>query len=409
MKKTRFITPILLFGIVLLFSQCTQSTYTKNRIPLKTGNEYLDIFMGDGDSLITRPQHLGIVNGMASVGIAHDAVGVVEGLWAPPYVSSNFFIEPRIFGERVKTDHYTWLPFQTRRTGRARDITVTSNTTLIYGMRAGILTLKLKNTGSQKRRVPVQFVTLESVYLNYYATLNFVRDWEFGRPTSATRANDTVDDKGLQREQGDMSIALGADLKGLWWEEPTRRFHGETVLEPGQETAIHFVFAIGKTETALKERNMLLSDPEKYVEKAASDYISKVENIFDRLPRFYSDNKALEQFYNRSLSIFITNRAEVPENILNPHYGTGAVKGGCTCNYLWDFGEVREILQLADPKAAREHIMQFLRTDCIDTYFAFYPQTGKPFGKWYAINHEKITGHVYNYVKLTGDTDFFIV
>ena len=117
----------------------------------------------------------------------------------------------------------------------------------------------------------------------------------------------------------------------------------------------------------------------------------------------------MEQFYNRSLSIFITNKAEVPENILNPHYGTGSVRGGCTCNYLWDFGEVREIFSVVDPQAAGAHIMQFLRTDCIDTYFAFYPQTGEPFGKWYAINHEKITGHVYNYVKLTGDTDFLKV
>lgn len=402
-----FIKLIIFFIAIVLFSHCSQSTKNENRIPLKSGNEYLDIFLGNGDSLITRPQHLGIVNGVASVGIVHNYVGVIEGLWATPYVSSNFYIEPRIFGERIKTDRYTWLPFQTQRIGHVKDIVVTSKTTLIYGMRAGILNLNLKNTGAQKKHIPIQFIANDP--FTYFSTLDFVRNWEFSTPISSTPVKDTVDHKGIQRVQGDMSVALGGDLKGLWWEEPTRRFHGEIVLEPGQEISTNFVFSIGKKETALEERDILLSNPDQYVEKATNTYISKVENLFNKLPRFYSDNKDLEQFYNRSVSIFITNRTEVPENILNPHYGTGSVKGGCTCNYLWDFGEVREILHLANPEAARAHILQFLRSDCVDRHFAFYPQTGEPFGLWYAINHEKITGHVYNYVKNTGDTDFLNV
>ena len=367
----------------------------------------MDIFSGNGDSLIIRPQHLGIVNGMASVGIAHNYVGVVEGLWATPYVSSNFFIEPRIFGERIKTEHYTWLPFQTKRTGQVKDIKVTSQTTLIYGMRAGVLKLNFKNVGAGKRNIPIQ-LTMNDPF-SYDATLDFVQNWGFNAPVSKTPVKSTVDHQGVQRVQGELSIALGGDLKGLWWEEPTRRFHGEIVLEPGQEISTHFVFSIGKTGNALEERKVLLSDPDKYLEQAANVYISKVENIFNKLPRFYSDNKALEQFYNRSLSIFITNRAEVPENVLNPHYGTGSVKGGCTCNYLWDFGQVNEILHLLDPEAAKAHIIQFLRGDCVDKYYAFYPMTGEPFGAWYAINHEKITGHVYNYVRITDDTDFLNV
>ena len=405
MKKIGIKSFIFLTAIVL-FSNCTQNTCTKNqnRIPLKTGNEYLDIFLGDGDSLITRPQHLGIVNGMASVGIAHHYVGVVEGFWATPYVSSDFYLEPRLFGERIKTDHYTWLPFQTQRIGQVQDIVVTSKTTLIYGMRAGILNLKLKNTGAREKSIPLQLIANNP--FTYDASLDFVLRWEFSAPVSRTPVKTKVDQSGVQRVQGDMSVAIGSDMKGLRWEEPTRRFHGEAVLAPGQELTVNVAFSIGQTETALKERATILSNPNQHIEKATNAYISKVENLFDHLPRFYSDNKMLEQFYNRSLSIFITNKAEVPENVLNPHYGTGSVKGGCTCNYLWDFGEVREILHLVDPEAAKAHVIQFLRTDCIDKFYAFYPMTGEPFGAWYAINHEKITGYVYNYVKLTGDTDF---
>ena len=99
MKTTRIVTLIVLSFSLIGSSKAQNSTFL-DKLPLKTGNEYLDIFMANGDTLITRPQHLGIVNGMASVGINHEFVGVIDGFWAPPYVSTDFYIEPRLFGER---------------------------------------------------------------------------------------------------------------------------------------------------------------------------------------------------------------------------------------------------------------------------------------------------------------------
>src|SRR5579872_2158953 len=93
-------------------------------------NEYLDVFKANGDSLITRPKHLGIVNEMGSIGINHEFVGDINGFWAPPYASSDYFIEARLFGEKVKTDHYTWLPFQAKRIGKIQGVRVESVTTL---------------------------------------------------------------------------------------------------------------------------------------------------------------------------------------------------------------------------------------------------------------------------------------
>jgi hypothetical protein len=61
---------------------------------------------------------------------------------------------------------------------------------------------------------------------------------------------------------------------------------------------------------------------------------------------------------------------------------------------------------LIDPQATKEHILQFLSNDGVDEHYAFYPMTGEAFGAWYMVNHEKITGLVYHYLQLTGDTDF---
>jgi len=406
MKTTRIVTLIVL-SLSLLGSSKAQNSNSLDKLPLKTGNEYLDIFMANGDTLITRPQHFGIVNGMASVGINHEFVGVIDGFWAPPYVSTDFYIEPRLFGERIKTEHYTWLPCQTKRIGRINGIVVESTTTLIRGIRGGVLTLDLKNTNRVKIIVPIQFIANDQFHNQ--ETLDYVRDWGFQQPLSTTAVKDIVDNKGIQRVQGEYAISIGGDLPGLWWEEPTRRFHGTITLSPGQEITTSVTFSVEKAKKAIDERDSLLTDPLESVNNSMQNYVAQVKNIFSRLPRLYSDNKDLEQIYNRSLSIFITNKMEVPEFLLNPYYPTGAVKGGCLANYLYEFGQVREILPVLDPAANRAQILEFLKNDGVNKHYATYPITGEPFGAWYMVNHEKITGQVYHYLQFTGDTGLLSV
>ena len=118
-----------------------------------------------------------------------------------------------------------------------------------------------------------------------------------------------------------------------------------------------------------------------------------------------SANDVLVRLYNRSLVHFLMNRWEVPEFVLCPYYSTGSVRGGCVCDYLWNFGETWEILPLYDPDAARSHICQFLKTD-MTKHFAFNPLNGEAFGPWYMVNQEKTIGLIYYYVKNTGDTAF---
>ena len=406
MNKAIIKSATILFLVSIFFSGCSQNQNdeTCDKLPLETGNEYLDIFLADGDRMITRPQHLGIVNNMASVGTSHDYVGVLDGLWAIPLVSSDFYMEPRLWGERIKTEHYTWLPFQTNRIGRLNGIEVKSTTTLIYGMRAGVLSLNLRNTTDEDQEIPLQFIANDP--FTYRVTLDKEEEWGFGTPLSKTAVTDVVDEKGILRVQGDYAIAIGGDLNGLWWEEPTRRFHGKVNLKPGQEMVTSLVFSIEQKEKAIQQRDDLLSNKDQYIQSATDHYLSEVKNIFNKVPRLTSDNKDLDQLYNRSLSIFITNKFNVPEFVINPYYGTGAVKGGCTKNYLYNFGQVPEILPLIDPVSTRKHIVQFIRSGCLYNGHSFYPLTGKGSGSWYMVNQEKLIRLIYYYVRITGDADF---
>ncbi len=423
-KVTRIVTLIVLSFLLIDSSKAQNSNSLK--LPLKTGNEYLDIFMANGDSLIIRPQHLGIVNGMASVGINHQYVGVINGFFAPPYVSTyppsyinfprvekywaspytciDYFIEPRFFGERVKAKHYIWLPFQTERIGEIKGVQVRSTTTLIYGMRAGVLSISLKNLTSHKIRIPLQFIANDP--FTPQTTLDKVEVWGYGKPQSETPVKNVVDDKGIMRIQGDYAIGLGLTLKNWTWEELTGRFHSMVYLQPGEEKEFSLVFSIGEKKEALDARNKVLANPTLYVNEATDKYISEVKNLFNKLPRFYSDNKSLEQMYNRSIMILLLNKFDVPEFILHPYYATGSVKGGGLIGDLWSFGGVSEILPLLDPKADREHILQFIKSGALYNGSAFDPITGKSSGSWNPANQEKIIELTYNYVKNTGDKSF---
>ena len=383
------------------YSQNKTGSISNNLLSEK---EALSVFAANGDSMIIRPEHLGIVNGMATVGITHNFVGLIDGLWAQPLVSSSFHILPRLWGEKIKTDHYSWLPFQTTRTGHLKGVKFTSVTTLIYGMRAGIMELSFTNTTAKKLEIPFQLVTNDQY--NYNISLDYIQNWGFSTPKSKTAVKDEMDSMGVLRVQGKYAVGIGVNFKGATWEALTRRFNSTITLNPGEVRYGYLVFSIEEKDKAAQLRDDLLRNPQKYIKEATDHYISEVRNVFEKLPWLSSDNRSLVQFYNRSLSIFITNKFTVPEFVLNPYYGTGAVKGGCQCNYLYNFGQVREIMPLVDAQATKKHIWQFLSKNCVSDHYAFFPMTGEAFGPWYMVNDEKITVLAYDYVKITGDTAF---
>lgn len=395
---------LIAFAAGFFMSGCNPNTADSQSQSTLSPTEALGIFAANGDSMIIRPEHLGIVNGIATVGISHDYVGVIDGLWGQPLVSSDFHIEPRLWGEKVKTGHYDWLPYQTRETGSIKGIKVNSTITLIYGMRAGLLELELKNTTKEKKVIPVQFIANDNA--TYRSTLDSVQNWGFSTVKSKTIVKDEVDGRGILRVQGKYAVALGVDIKGTRWEELTNRFHSVITLGPGEEVAGIVAFSIEEKGKAAQQRNALLDNPKKYVKEATEKYISEVQSIYDKLPRLSSNNPRLVSFYNRSLSIFITIKFTIPELALNPYYATGAVKGGCQGEYLYNFGQVREIMPLLDATATKKHIMQFLSTNCVSDHYAFFPMTGEAFGAWYMVNDEKITALVFDYVKYTGDIAF---
>jgi hypothetical protein len=260
-----------------------------------------------------------------------------------------------------------------------------------------LIRVRISNESGERKDVPLE--------IRVAGTLDRTEVWEFARPESAMPALPVCDGNALTMAHDTYAIVLQTDVPGIAWENAGLSWKAMTSPDPHKHALFHVAFAIGNKEEALAACRTILADPEEALAGARKEYSARVEDLFAKFPRLQSDRGSLVKFYNRSLVHFLMNRWDIPEFVLHPYYGTGSVKGGCVCNYLWNFGEVWEILPLYDPTAAREHIKQFLKTD-LTAHFAFNPMTGAAFGPWYPVNQEKIIGLVYYYVKNTGDLAF---
>jgi len=359
--------------------------------------ERADPFQLDGTNNILAERHFGIVNGRATVGVAYGDVAALNGLWAPPYVSSDFQLDLCLNGQRVATRHYVWRPFQVRRTGTCGLLRVNTLVTLADQRRAGLLRLELENTGGSALDVPLSMTTK--------ASLDRVALWQFATPTSRTATQATVAGPTLVCTAGETALVLELASPGLHWNAADRCVSGTVAVPAGGRTVVELAWAVGPRAAALADAHALAADPDAARTAAEEAYRRRVADLEQKLPRLTSDHPAWVQLYNRSLVHLLMNRWDVPEFVLRPYYSTGSVKGGCVCNYLWNFGENWEILPLADAAASRCHITQFLQVDMFH-HFAFEPLGGAAFGPWYPVNQEKIVGLVYHYVQLTGDVDF---
>ena len=296
-----------------------------------------DPFAFDGSRNIMEEAHFGIINGKLTAGVQYRDVFSISGLWAPPYASSDFDLKITAFGRPIATEHYTWRPLEVDRSGVIEGVAIESVTMLIPGYRAGLVAVTLKNQKTERRTIPLT--------LGVGGTLDRVGWWNFDRTQSKTATTRKVADATLAMEQGVQAIVLRM-VGDVRWDDAQPYVRGSISLPASGEAKFCIVFAIGPSGEAGAACQKIAADPQQTIADARAAYANRLQELFQKLPRLESSNAALEKFYYRSLAPLLMNRWDVPEFLLHPHYTVGSVKGGCVCNYLWDFGEIWEIFPL---------------------------------------------------------------
>ncbi|MEI6578353.1 MAG: hypothetical protein WCN92_02685 [Eubacteriales bacterium] len=363
----------------------------------KTGETYTERFLFGGKENILLEKDFGIVNDRISAGINYSEVACVSGIWSPPYVSSDFLLEMRLFGEKVKTSEYEWYPYAVTIKGEVRGVNITSSTVLVPGQRAIVTEIKLENRTNEAVTMPVK--------ISINGGLDIVEKWDFQRPVGEVETDSSVDKNILIKKTKDCCLITGTDLVELTWFAPDAYCSTGIILAADGNKKFHIIVVLGDRKNTPEDYEKIACDPQKAIRQARKDFEYRAEDLFQKLPEFDASDKRLVSFYNRSLVHYLTNRWRVPEFALNPYYSTGSIKGGCLLSYLWDFSEGWELHPLFDPTALKEHMKQYLKID-ITSCFSFDPILGDAVGPWYPVNQEKIIGLIYYYILLTGDAAF---
>ena len=343
--------------------------------------------------LIHNEADLGIINGKVSVGTNYRRLANIDGLFAPPFVSSDFRFTISVDGKPLSASgpEDRWTPNGLYSSYHDDALSASCESVLPFGERALVISLAMQSRTGE-RDVALAGAVCGALDVN--------RVWEFARPQSTTKTVAEIDNDVLVLVQGGNAIAVGAD-PAVEWNPTELNWRCTAHLSEQRSRMQRFAVAVGARGEAVAACRRVLGaarDNARELADRCAEYLS-------HLPQFECDNKAIEKLYYRSLVHGLLNRWDVPEFKLHPYYSTGSVKGGCVCDYLWDFGEVWEILPLIDPEAVKAHIKQFLSID-LTKHFAFLPVTGEGFGPWYMVNQEKIIGLVYYYTMVTGDTAF---
>lgn len=357
----------------------------------------LELFALDGKRNIMAEENFGIINGKITTRVHHGDIGTISGLFAPPYASSNFLLEPRLFGEKVHTSGYRWYPFEVQREGSINGISVKTATVMPHGNRAALIAMTFSNQTGADILMPIQF--------HIEGGLDYVERWEFSRPRAERKTINRSEVNRLIKSNEAGSIVIATDIPELDWFELGSRWDAKITVPAGRDITFHIVVEIVEPGATGEAVSVILQNPALTIQQATKTHIRQVEDMFEKLPRFSASDKRLEDYYYRSLVTLLTNKWEVPEFVLQPYYGSGGVIGGCVGNYLWEFGLPAQIFPLYDPQASASHIKQFLKVD-MTKHYLFEPMTGKGGGVWYQVNQDKIVELIYYYILHTGDVGF---
>lgn len=379
-----------------------------------------ELFSMPGERMIHNESDVGIINGMLSINGPYRNAMIIEGLFAPPFVSSDFCLEVRLFGEKVKSTKHKWYPSEIRRSGEINGVKVESNLVLAGGRRALIMEVNLTNTTGKKLNVPLQ--------IRVNGTLDYNRVWDFFRQHSSVAVKSEKHANGLLLHNNHGSIVVDTTISGLNYCPYSKILEGNIAIATKGKASFFVVVAIGYNDhtsmdatlskwtalgysslsgaTAEEDSKGLIAKPIDAIEKSRKHFVAKVDKLLSQMPKFYSSSEPLNKWYYRSLVHLLLNQwNDVPEFFLNPYFSTGSLNGGCCCSYLWDFAANWKIWGIYHPEATKNHIKAFLNID-LKKSFAFLPMDNSSYGPWYYINQEKIIFCIYYYVLHTGDVKF---
>ena len=345
-------------------------------------------FAMGSDRSIMSPNDLGMVNGHVTFRGRVDDVAAVDELYAAPYHCRGFRLGVSFGGVPVACTDYVWRPEVLARRARQGGWGIETRLYPLAGARGGILAIDLTNDAGSASSIDLGF--------SIEGAVGYQTRWDFSKP-SGRGLEAGFETNGLYSicspRPGKVTVSLPSGGSKTLHVRDVRR---------GERRTFHVVFAIGAPEEADAVVRTARADPAAAIANAVSAWKDRVRDLAAKMPELESDGDWLVALYDRSLIHLLLNEWNADEFVLKPFYATGGMCGGCTCNYLWNYGGPYRLWPMLGADSCKAHIRAFLSLDLMRCY-AFSPVEGAPLGPYYPINQEKMIFLIDAYVRESGD------
>lgn len=196
----------------------------------------------------------------------------------------------------------------------------------------------------------------------------------------------------FERDEGNVTLEVVSDIG------PAGKEGWHVTLPAKGSRTVRFALRL-KPRTEPATPAFCLSDLDDRIKKSVAAHIEELQWASSQLPRIYTANASLDEFYKRSiLSVLFCRR--VRENFCtSPFYDLGFGRGAAVA---WDTSFSSRLIAQLDPQGLIRMVKSFLRSGGAlnSTYLEW---NGKSRG-WYAQSPFALMEIVCDYLRFTGDT-----
>lgn len=379
------------------------------------------------DDMMAAP---GLTNFLGTVRVDHDLTAL-SAVTFPPVsqglsATAVLFVDGRVFESFGAPVTHEWRPDRVMRSAELPGLRLETVTVCVPGETAVAIEVRVTNTGTVDRAVPLMLA------LNARVTRTDASWLDAESPSAqntATAGENRLTFTDVNRRawsvQG-VDVPAGVRLSGVA-PTPVERYEagiggagrgGEvTVLLtiPADETRrFGYVHAVGSTEdAALAVWNRVSADVPAAVAAAETFWNSQLEAVFTpgnseysgHLPTLDTSSDALRRLYWWGALGVIWFRREFAGNVMGRSYDTLMPNYWATTTFIWDFSLSSVAHALLDPAPMKKQLTHWIASD-IHSNFGTSSLTGGPVGRWYSVNDYAMTRLVNDYLRFTGDVGF---
>ncbi|MEW5978297.1 MAG: hypothetical protein AB1898_21075 [Acidobacteriota bacterium] len=321
-------------------------------------------------------------------------------------ITAVLFLDGEYDAARKPLIEFVWQPDRIQRRSTYKSFQLTSTTIVPFERQAVLVSLTVKNTSPQRRRLELK------LGLNGGVTQS-VKPWD-----QAYSPGELDNEREVDSQRGAVSFRSrhrqAYAIQGAWPRadavSPAWLLF-QLDLGPGEQRTITFANVLGSSrEGVIADYDRLVQNFENEAERVRNRWNEELKAVFTpdnerfsgHLPLLVTADPSVRRLYHQSAMSALFFRRTTPHSTYGTTYVTLAPRYWQTTTFLWDISLSSMLLAMLDPAVLRRMMETWMRLD-IHKHFGTEYLTGAGVGPWYSVNDFAMCRMAREYLRWTGD------